>query len=125
MGASILDQAREIVEIAQVQKILDGGQGSSVFTAREREFAATKSDPARRLAARFAAKKAAARLLGGVTSLSEIEVVRTPGFPPRLELHAQARERLLGRGASRVLVSLTHSRRYAAAVVLLLRDEVR
>jgi phosphopantetheinyl transferase (holo-ACP synthase) len=53
----------------------------------------------------------------------EVEVVRGDYGPPRLALAGRARERLLALGASRALVSLTHERRHAAALVLLLRDE--
>ena len=42
--------------------------------------------------------------------------------PPRLRLCGGARERLAALGASHALVSLTHERRHAAALVLLLRD---
>ena len=42
--------------------------------------------------------------------------------PPRLRLSGGARERLTALGASGALVSLTHERRHAAALVLLVRE---
>lgn len=123
MTSPVLDRALEIVEVRTIEDILEAGQGLAVFTPGEWEFAFTKSDPARRLAARYAAKRAAARLLGVIDSLVEIEVVRSPGRPPHIELHGEARERLAARGGGRPIVSLTHSRRHAAALVLLLPDE--
>ena len=82
-----------------------------------------RSDPERRLAARLAAKRAACRLLGEGIALSDVEVVRGRYGPPDLSLSKKARVRLLQLGARDSLVSLTHERRHAAAVVLLLRDE--
>jgi phosphopantetheinyl transferase (holo-ACP synthase) len=63
------------------------------------------------------------RLLGGGSEPREVEVVRGDYGPPRLRLSGRAGERMRALGASRALVSLTHERRDAAALVLLLRDE--
>jgi phosphopantetheinyl transferase (holo-ACP synthase) len=115
----VVASAVEVLEIAVVHALVAGGGGP--FTAAERAYAASKSDPERRLAARLAAKRAAAHLLGDLP-LEEIEVARGRGGPPRLTLSAAGRERLRARGAQRALVSLTHGREYAAACVLLLRD---
>ena len=50
-----------------------------------------------------------------------IEVVRRHG-PPQLQFHGGAAERFAAMGATRSLVTLTHSRDLAIAHVLLLRD---
>lgn len=112
--------ALELIEIDEVARLLAAG-GEGLFTEAERAYAGSKVDPERRLAARLAAKRAAARLLG--VPLSEVEVLRDPGRPPRLRLSARAQERLRELGAVRALVSLTHERRHAAAAVLLLGAE--
>src|SRR5271169_2687389 len=112
----IVASALEVLEIEEVGHLEDD---SEVFTPREREYALSKSDPERRLAARLAAKRACCRLLGGSVTLREIEVRRGAG-PPRLALSPRAEARLLELGARRTLVSLTHGRTYAAASVLLL-----
>jgi holo-[acyl-carrier protein] synthase len=114
----VVAEALEIVEIAEVRPLLS----SSTFTEAERAYAAAKSDPERRLAARLAAKRAACRLLGQDIGLGEVEVVRDRGSPPRLRLGARALARLRAMGASRTLVSLTHAQGHAAAAVLFLRD---
>src|SRR5687768_6944782 len=91
---------------------------AEAFSAGERAYAAAKSDPERRLAARLAAKKAAMAALRGALELRDFENVRGRGGPPRIELSARARERLAAIGGGRVLVSITHGREHAAAVVL-------
>ena len=117
----VVATAVELVTLAEAEGLLAKG-GDGVFSDRELAFARARVDPARRLAARLAAKRAAVRLLGEGVLEREIEVVRADYGPPRLQLSGGARERLLALGASRALVSLTHERRHAAALVLLLRD---
>ena len=75
------------------------------------------------VAARFAAKEAALKALGtgmaqGV-SLRDAEVGRLPSGQPVLTLLNKAAERARGMGVRRVLISLTHSRTSAGAVVIL------
>ena len=111
--------ALELIEVDEVARLLASG-GEGLFTEAERAYAGSKPDPERRLAARLAAKRAAARLLG--VPVREVEVLRDPGFPPRLRFSARAQQRLREVGAVRALVSLTHERRHAAAAVLLLGD---
>lgn len=111
--------ALEVLEIAEVERLDD--QGRSVFSPAERAYAESKSDPARRLAARLAAKRAAARLLG--VDPVEVEVRRRAGGPPRVVLSPRAEEQLRSLGAAHVLVSLTHGRTHAAASVLLIERE--
>src|SRR5260221_10194195 len=117
----VVADALEVLEIGEVEALTAKGDPDP-FTEGERAYARSKSDPERRLAARLAAKRATCRLLGPDISLGDVEVVRGRGGPPGLRLSAKARERLLALGAGRALVSLTHERRYAAAVVLLLRE---
>jgi holo-[acyl-carrier protein] synthase len=74
-----------------------------------------------RLAARFAAKEAALKVLqpGPETPVPwpEIEVVRT-GTAPALRLHGRAAELAAHAGLSAFALSFTHEDEYAAAVVV-------
>lgn len=114
----VVASAFEIVDIAEVRALPAGGP--AVFTDGERAYAKDKSDPERRLAARLAAKRAARALLGPELALADFEVVRGRAGPPTLRLSARAAHALAARGATGVLVSLTHGREQAAAAVLLL-----
>jgi holo-[acyl-carrier protein] synthase len=116
----VVGHAVEILDIAEVAGLLAPG-AAHPFTAAELAYARAKSDPERRLAARLAAKRAAARLLGGDVDPSEVEVLRGAGGPPRLRLSEKARRRLAALGGDGAIVSLTHGREQAAAAVLLLR----
>ncbi len=111
-----------LVEIDEVERLRAAG-GPPAFTAEEEAYAGAHRDPERRLAARLAAKQAACRLLGDGTPLGEVEVVRGRYGPPVLRLSERARARMSALGAHNALVSLTHERRHAAAVVLFVREE--
>jgi holo-[acyl-carrier-protein] synthase len=118
----VLASAMELLEIAQVVPLLQGPPALHLFTEAERLFARSKSDPERRLAARLAAKRAAARLLGDPLGPQDFEIVRSAGEPPRMALSERAAHRLREMGGSRVLVSLTHGREHAAASVLVVSE---
>lgn len=113
----VVAEGLAVLEIAEVGAPPD----PAVFTAGERAYAASKSDPERRLAARLAAKRAAAALLGGGVAPADVEVRRRRGAPPELVFSPRAEARLRALGASRALVSLTHGRTHAAALVVLVR----
>jgi holo-[acyl-carrier protein] synthase len=117
----VVASAFELVEVEEAERHL--AEGGGPFSREELAYARERSDPARRLAARLAAKRAACRLLGGGTSAPDVEVVRRAYGPPALRLSLRAQARMDALGAERTLVSLTHERRHAAALVLLLRRE--
>ena len=95
------------------------------FTDGEIAYCRRKRDFASSFAARFAAKEAAMKALG--TGFSRgvywrgIEVVRRHG-PPQLQFHDGALERFTALGATRSLLTLTHSRELSIAHVLVMRD---
>lgn len=97
-----------------------------VFTPGERAACERKSSPWASYAARFAAKEAAMKALGtgwgaGV-GWRDVEVTGGAGQPPGMAFHGAARRRLESMGGFSALVSLTHERRAAAAVVILLGE---
>lgn len=76
------------------------------------------------LAARFAAKEAAAKALGtgiGVVSWMEIEVLRPCDGPPTLRLSGAARQLAVELGLKEWAVSLSHTHTLAIASVVAMR----
>jgi holo-[acyl-carrier protein] synthase len=119
----------DLVEIERMQRMLDRKYDRvmrRLFTEREAEYAAQRSNPAMHLAARVAAKEAAYKALSGSESAravgwKEIEVVR--GWEgPTLELHGLAARRAAELGVTRIHLSMTHTERTAGAVVILERE---
>lgn len=98
------------------------GFSARVFTDGERAWAEASSDPAERFAARWAAKEAVLKALGIGLSvpLREIEVVRSDGGVPSVQLYGRAAEIAAARGVDAWQVSLTHTATTAGAVALAL-----
>lgn len=108
----------DLIEIERVERALERrpGLAERLFSPGELAYARARARPGRHLAARFAAKEAAAKALGGRLPLRDIEVVagdRGPG----LRLHRAAARRAGALGLE-LAVSLTHSRELAAAAVV-------
>lgn len=91
-----------------------------LFTESERAYAASRARPGQHLAARFCAKEAVAKALA-LTSWSflDVEVVRGEEGPPAVRLHGAVAARAAELGVTEVGISLTHTRRDAAAVAIL------
>ena len=93
-----------------------------VFTEEERRYCAGKKRPEESLAARFAAKEAGAKALGTGMSRGigwhDLEVRRAAGGAPELLLWGGALALAEALGVRRAQVSLTHTERYASAVVI-------
>jgi len=122
----IVGSGIDLVEIPRIQQSLDryGARFlNRVYTPAEQAYCLRKRNAAESLAARFAAKEAAAKALGtgisqGVNWL-EIEVVREPGGRPTLRFQGRAAERAHRLGASHAALSLTHTNVLAMASVVL------
>jgi holo-[acyl-carrier protein] synthase len=109
----------EIIRIAQALDRWDDRFLSRTYT--QGELAYCKKRPPQ-LASRFAAKEAAMKALGtgrhGV-NWRDIEVVRRKGGPPTIVLHNRALKVAAQLGVRHIAVSLSHSREYAVASVLI------
>lgn len=108
----------DLLEIERLERALARrpGLAARLFTDAERDYAAGRARPAQHLAARFCAKEAVAKALC-VRALNWREIEVLGGGPPQLRLHGAMAARAQALGV-RVSVSLTHSRRDAAAVAI-------
>ncbi len=116
----------DLAEIGRVSKSLERyGERfmERVYTPGEIAYCLRKKNAAESFAARFAAKEAGAKALGtGIShgvSWKDFEVVREPSGKPTLALRGRAAERAEAMGVVRVLLSLTHTREMALAVVVM------
>jgi len=122
----IVGSGIDMVEIERIQHSMDRfGERflDRIYTAAEQAYCLRKRMAAESLAARFAAKEAAAKALGtgisrGVSWL-EIEVVREPSGRPSLRFHGRAAEFAARLGATRAALSITHTVDFALASVIL------
>ncbi|HEY2051614.1 MAG TPA: holo-ACP synthase [Caulobacteraceae bacterium] len=90
------------------------------FTPQELVDAGDGVDRVARLAARFAAKEAVFKALGGGGGVAhtDIEIVRTAAGAPEVRLHGAGATLAERVGVDRLTLSLTHSGAAAAAVAL-------
>jgi holo-[acyl-carrier protein] synthase len=93
-----------------------------IYSPGEIAYCKRKKNAAESFAARFAAKEAGAKALGtgisrGVT-WKEFEVKREASGKPSLHLSGRAAELAGAMGVRRIQLSLTHSREFALAVVV-------
>jgi holo-[acyl-carrier protein] synthase len=110
------------LEIERLEKALERRprMAERLFTAEERAYAAARARPAQHLAARFCAKEAVAKALALASwSFLDVEVVRGEEGPPEVRLHGAVAQRAAELGVTEVRISLTHTRRDAAAVAIL------
>lgn len=94
-----------------------------VFTDAEQAYGARSSDPAPRLAARWAAKEAVMKALGvglGAFAFCDVEVVSEPSGAPVLVLRGAAADLADRQGVSYWRLSLTHTASLAGAVAVAL-----
>jgi holo-[acyl-carrier protein] synthase len=98
-----------------------------IFTEAEIRYCESKANQVERYAARFAAKEAAMKAIGtgwnhGVT-WRDVEVCRQPGGRPNIAFHGKAAEFAAKLGAVHVALSLSHTKEYAIAQVILESDD--
>ena len=118
------------MDIARIAAMIaDKGERATtrLFTEGEAAYASSRAEPARHLAARFAAKEAAYKALAGTEHARgigwrDIEVVLEWDGRPTLRFHGRAAERAAELGVTRAHLSLTHADHTAAAVVVLETD---
>ena len=112
----------DLVDVGRVKKILERRSTfvERVFTPEEIAYCSRQATPAECFAARWAAREACRKALGGVRRMrwQDVRVDRAPSGAPRLALSGSTRSRAKALGVSDVMVALTHERRMAAAFCL-------
>ena len=116
----------DIVEVERIERAV-GRLGDRfldrVFTPAEREYCDARGARFVHYAGRFAAKEAAMKALGtgwseGV-AWREVEILSSAVGPPQLRLTGVAKERFDAMGATRALVSISHTGAIAVAQAVL------
>ncbi len=119
--SSTLSSGVDIIEISRVRQVLERyGRRFLERVYTPGEIAYCRGRPPN-LAARFAAKEATMKALGtGVRGVSwkDIEVVRHESGAPSVKLHGRAERRAQRLGVREISLSLSHSREYAVAFVV-------
>lgn len=127
-GGNVLGVGVDLTEIGRIRSAHERhGRHflDKVFTPAEQALCLAKADPYPSLAARFAAKEAASKAfgtgIGAELALTSVAVLSGPDGEPVVELDGLGRALLEKKGASRLLVSLTHTDTLAQAFAVLVR----
>jgi holo-[acyl-carrier protein] synthase len=116
LGSDLVEVARFRLAMERTESLVD-----RLFSPDERKYAAGQHDPAKSLAARFAAKEAVMKALGvglGDVDFHDVEVVRHESGAPSLEVRGRAHQLASDRGVTNWLLSLSHTETTAMAVVI-------
>lgn len=92
-----------------------------IYTGEEISYCMGHKVPFPQLAARFAAKEAVIKAMGGAhgMTLKQIEVIHDAGGRPGIRLNKAMARAMSECGADKIHLSLTHERDYTAAFVVL------
>lgn len=95
-----------------------------VFTPEEVAYCDSKARPAESYAGRFSAREAVIKALGGYLGRrwQDISVARAFTGEPSIKLEGNAARRAAHLGIDRFLLSFTHERHVAVAMVVAVRD---
>lgn len=130
---AILGLGTDIIEVARIEKLLRDKADDflpRVFTPAEIEYCKGKARPGTHYAGRFAAKEAFMKAIGtgwakGV-GFGEIGVLNNEEGKPALHVTGEAKRVLDGFGPSFLWLSISHTREYATATVIIeTQDEQR
>jgi holo-[acyl-carrier protein] synthase len=115
----ILGLGVDICEIDRMERALGRhpSMAARVFTPEERAYCDSRARPAESYAARFAAREAVIKALGGYRGRRwrDISVDRHPSGAPAILLAGNARARAQALGVGSVLITFTHERTSAVA----------
>jgi holo-[acyl-carrier protein] synthase len=109
----------DLVDVDRVRRLMSRRTtfAARVFTPQEIEYCERQADPAESYAARWAAREACRKALGGVRGMRwhDVRVARAPSGAPSLVLEGATLRRADALGVSQVMVALTHERKMAGA----------
>jgi len=116
----------DIIEISRIERMLDeygNNFANRVFTDNERAYCESKARKSMHYGARFAAKEAFLKALGtglvdGI-AWRDIEVLNNDAGQPEIRCSGVAKVFADNLGVARVHLSISHSKEYAAAIVIL------
>ena len=116
----------DVVDVARIERLMARRPRfvRRVFSEDEIAYCESAGSPAECFAARWAAREACVKALGGVPGgrWRDIRVVRSGAGPVGIRLEGPARARASEVGVDRVMVSIAHERGTAVACCVALGD---
>ncbi len=115
----------DIIEAKRIKNAIEKNKRflTRVFTGKEIEYCESMHIPSLHYAARFSAKEAFIKAIGtgfryGI-KWTEIEVIKDELGKPEIVLYGKAKETFNNLGGKNINLSLSHSKEYGSAVVII------
>ena len=128
-GSNVVGVGIDQIEVSRIRDSLEKHGDhflKKIFSAIEQDYCKDKADPAPCLAARFAAKEAAAKAMGTGFGPEfgwlDCEISNGEAGEPVLSFSEKGQSLLKSKGGSRALISLTHLEAVASAIVILISE---
>ncbi|HHU63599.1 MAG TPA: holo-ACP synthase [Clostridiales bacterium] len=126
----MIDVGVDIIEIDRIKNTIDRYPSflDRVFCTNEVEYFRGRNMNISVIASTFAAKEAVSKVLGtgfGMVGWKDIEIVRDGSGKPEVVLHGQALKVSMDKHIKHISVSLSHSRRYAVANAVGVREVIK
>jgi holo-[acyl-carrier protein] synthase len=128
-GGVLIGLGADIIEVSRIRSVLlrHGDKFiERILTEEERAYCSGMAHPDKHIAARFAAKEAVSKCfttgIGAELGWKSISVYHGARHEPLVRLDEQAQALLAQVGATRILLTLSHTENYAMAVAALVRN---
>jgi holo-[acyl-carrier protein] synthase len=119
----------DIIEVSRVKNALEKwGEKflKRIFTKRELDYVNTKKFSQENLAARFACKESVLKAFGNTkigAQLKDIEIINDKNGKPEVVLHGEVKDYAAKNRLDNIIVSMSHTNRYAVSNAILWRDD--
>lgn len=127
-GSNVVGVGIDQIEVSRIRESMERHGPAflnKVFSEREQDVCMQRADPAPCLAARFAAKEAVSKALGTGIGKEfgwlDLEIEKLASGQPVARFSEHGKSALATRQASTALVSLSHLKETASAVVVLIK----
>jgi len=129
-GGNVIGVGIDLAEVDRIQASCERYKQrffDRIYTADEQAFCLDKKNPYPHFAARFAAKEAVSKAfstgIGAELNWTSIEVIKGERNEPYIKLDKKGQALLKAVGGTDVLVSLSHSKKLAQAVAVVVRNK--
>lgn len=118
----IISQGLDLIECERIESVWRGHPDrflGRILTPNERAYCEKHKNPVQRIAGRFAAKESILKALGtgwrGQIAWTDIEITNDSAGQPHAALSGHCRQIAAALGITKILLSITHTEKYAAA----------